>query len=277
VAGGECVLVDTLFDLPRTRSLLADVESTAGRRPSVVVNTHNNGDHCFGNQLVADVPIVGHRRCREALLAEAGLPPLFASIVASSETDGAVGFLRRAFASFDFDGITVTPPGVVFDETYDLGVAQLRYFGPAHTLADVVVHVPSDGVVFTGDLFFNGSTPVVWGSVSGWIAAVDEVLALDASVYVPGHGPVADAGALRTMREYLELVRSHGAALRAAGMDAIEAAMRFELGPFGSWVDAERIAVNLMRLYHELDGGAPSEPIDAMTAFGAMASVAARG
>ena len=74
--------------------------------------------------------------------------------------------------------------------------------GPAHTQGDVIVHVPSQGVVYTGDILFNGGHPIVWaGPVANWMAACDRILALDAPTVVPGHGPVW-AEAVQAQRDY---------------------------------------------------------------------------
>src|SRR6185436_5068251 len=62
---GGGLVVDTFWDLPHTREMIghyARVWKTPARR---VVNTHRNGDHCWGNQLFAGAEIIGHRRCAE--------------------------------------------------------------------------------------------------------------------------------------------------------------------------------------------------------------------
>src|SRR5439155_11681230 len=74
---------------------------------------------------------------------------------------------------------------------------RLMEVGPAHTRGDTLVHVPSAGVLFSGDILFAGSHPIAWaGPVSNWIAACDRIIALGPEVIVPGHGPAAglDAG-----------------------------------------------------------------------------------
>src|SRR5437588_5016091 len=52
---GESLLIDTLFDLALTREMLLQMGSITGRHPiSQAMNTHGNGDHWFGNQLVPE-------------------------------------------------------------------------------------------------------------------------------------------------------------------------------------------------------------------------------
>jgi glyoxylase-like metal-dependent hydrolase (beta-lactamase superfamily II) len=277
VGDEEAVLVDTFFDLPNTRELLEAIASAVDRPISTLVNTHHNGDHTFGNQLVEGATVVGHRNCRDQLLH--GAPPaLLAGLAGSTEETGAVGYLKRAFAPFDFNGIDLTPPTVTFEDklSLHLGDAEIRleYFGPCHTLGDIAVWVPGDRVLFAGDLGFIGSTPLVWeGSVLNWIATVERLLDLDPHVIVPGHGPLTDADGLRSMDGYLRLVVTEGSKLKDAGLTPLAAAREIDLGPYASWKDSERLVLNLMRLWLELDGRPATETIDTMEAFGAMADL----
>src|SRR5262245_60996019 len=66
LARGGGLVVDTFWDLPHTRAMIetyAKVWTAPVRR---VVNTHHNGDHCWGNQLFPDAEVIGHRRCAAA-------------------------------------------------------------------------------------------------------------------------------------------------------------------------------------------------------------------
>jgi glyoxylase-like metal-dependent hydrolase (beta-lactamase superfamily II) len=277
VGDAEALLVDTFFDLPNTTELLTAVRSATDRPLNTLVNTHHNGDHCFGNQLVEGATIVGHRRCREELIN--GVSP--ALLAAASESDaqtGAAGYLKRAFAPFDFSGIELVPPTVTFDDRLSVFVddyeVDVQYHGPCHTLGDVAVWVPHDRVLFAGDLAFIGSTPLVWeGSLLNWIATVGRLISLEPQVIVPGHGPVTDADGLREMERYLRLVVSEGGKLKDAGLTPLDAAREIELGPYVSWKDSERLVLNLMRLWLELDGQPADTRIDAISAFDAMAAL----
>src|ERR1019366_2959672 len=68
----------------------------------------------------------------------------------------------------------------------------------AHTRGDVLVHLPADKILYTGDLLFVGGHPVLWaGPIENWIKACDYILSLDVDVIVPGHGPIAEKPAVR--------------------------------------------------------------------------------
>lgn len=275
IVGDEgAVLIDTFFDLPNTRELLGAVLSATDRPIRTVVNTHHNPDHCFGNQLVEGATFVGHRKCREELLGGTS-PALLAGLAEAPDEPGAVGYLKRAFAPFDFTGIEVVPPTVTFEDKMSLflGGAEIRleYFGPCHTLGDIAAWVPAERVLFAGDLAFIGSTPLVWeGSLLNWISTVEQLLMLEPAVIVPGHGPVTDAEGLRSMEGYLRLVVTEGSKLKDAGLDPIAAAREIDLGPYAAWKDSERLIMNLMRLWLELDGRPADERIDPFQEFAAM-------
>jgi cyclase len=276
VGDDDAILVDTFFDLANTRELLDAVGRTVDRPIRRLVNTHHNGDHCWGNQLVEGATIVGHSKCREQML---GVSPAFLAGVASSEDEGgAIGYLKRAFRPFDFGGIDVTPPTVTFDDTLSLHIGprevRLLYFGPCHTLGDIAAWLPDERVLFCGDLLFYGSTPLVWeGSLQNWIDTVDALCELGPEVVIPGHGPPTDTDGLKAMRDYLTLVVTEGRTLKENGLSPLDAARQIDLGPYAGWKDSERIALNLTRLWMEIDGRPAEESVNALEAFGAMAEL----
>jgi cyclase len=167
---------------------------------------------------------------------------------------------RHFFGEFRFDGITLTPPTRTFRDRLELDVAgtavELIEVGPAHTRGDVLVHVPSQRTVFTGDILFIGGTPIVWaGPISNWIAACDVILGLGVDTVVPGHGPVTDAAGVCQVRDYLGFIHDEARARFDAGMPSSEAAHDIALGSFGEWGEHGRIAVNVETAYREFDPG----------------------
>ena len=279
--GGESLLVDTLFDLRLTAEMLAAMRASvpAAARIGALVNTHANGDHCYGNQLVADARIIASRASAEEM---DELPPeAMARFIQNAPALGAGGeFLARVFAPFEFAGIRHTPPTETFDGELRLrvGAKEVVLFevGPAHTKGDVLVWLPQDRVLFTGDILFIQGTPIVWaGPVSNWIAACERIAKLDAAVIVPGHGPLTDAKGALEVRDYLVHVSTKAREAYDAGLSPADAARELPLGSFASWGDAERIAVNVHTLYREWSGGAQGEA-NALELFGLMAELAKR-
>jgi cyclase len=274
---GSSLLVDTLFDLRLTAEMLEVMRATspAARDIGTVVNTHANGDHCYGNSLLGDAQIIATARCAEEMQE---LPPAaMAAMLRSADALGAAGqFLQRIFSPFSFEDVPLTLPTRLFEDRLDLHVGDravsLLQVGPAHTGGDAVVHLPEEGIVFTGDILFHGGHPIVWvGPVANWIAACDRVLALQPSVVVPGHGPLATPAALVDLKEYFTLLTSEARTRYEAGLTPLEAARDIDLGPYAGWSEAERVVANVHALYR--DFGDPSSA-DALTLMGDMAALA---
>jgi glyoxylase-like metal-dependent hydrolase (beta-lactamase superfamily II) len=262
-AGGS-LLVDTLFDLKLTGEMLESMRALTDAHPiEAAMNTHANGDHCFGNQLLpAGMTIYGTSTAVEEM---AAAPPELVSFLFKGDHGDPVfaRFAREKFGPFDWEGCELRLPDSTFDGRLSLSVGERAVefieVGPAHTGSDSIVHVPDAGVVFTGDLLFIGGTPIVWhGTFRNWLDACETILGLGARVLVPGHGPVTDDEGVRGVMRYLEYVLAEARTRFDAGMDAEAAADDIPLGEFSDWSDRERIAVNVESAYREFD---PSRPV----------------
>ena len=271
IAGdGASLLVDTLFDLPLTREMLAAMRPiTDGAPITDAVITHSNGDHTHGNQLLdGSVRIIAARGTAEEVAH--GMAPEMLAMTQVADL-GPVGtpYARERFGPFDFGGITLRNADQTFDHDLSVDVAgrqvKLLDLGPAHTAADTVVHVPDAGVLFAGDLLFIGCTPIVWaGPIANWVAACDTMIALDAPTVVPGHGPITDPDGIRAVRGYLVHVSEQAEAAYRQGLSFAEAADTIDLGEYGNWLDAERVVVNVYQRYRELDPNIAELPVLAL-------------
>jgi len=263
IARGGGLVVDTFWDLPRTRAMLdlyAGVHPAAPRR---VVNTHHNGDHCWGNQLCTGAEIIGHRRCAEAMRTDIA-PETMQMLGNTAAPQQGLHRFAKALSDYDFRGITITPPTTLFEDGLSLDLDGLRvdilYVGPAHTVGDSVVHLPDKGILFGGDVLWNACTPIGWeGTYAQWYAALDRIIALNPRIVVPGHGDVTDTEGVKTLRRYFEYVQAESKTYFEAGVTEYEAAKRIDLGPYATWTEPSRIIFNIRRAYRELRG----EPYDA--------------
>lgn len=262
VSNGESLLVDTLFTGRLTSDMLAAYRRAdrAAERIGTLVNTHANGDHTFGNHLVHGARIIASNACAAEM--EERPAPVYAEMMANWRNHGDIGaFMHETMGlRFDFSDIQHCPPQQVFDGALDLTIGgrrvELRELGPAHTRGDIVVHVPDAKCVFTGDIVFSGSHPIVWaGPVSNWIQACDLILGWDVETIVPGHGPVGDKAAVREIRRYLVHVRDASTARFDAGLPWDEAAWDIGMETFDSWLDRERVVANVAAVYRDLSAG----------------------
>lgn len=273
VGDGASLLVDTLFDLRVTATMLDIMRPWCESAPiSTLVNTHANGDHWYGNQLVPGVEIIASSATAHEM---PDVPP--SMLDALNRAPGEVGELFRGFfGAFDFSGIEPTLPTRTFDGRLEVEVGgrlvELIEVGPAHTRGDTLVVVPDASTVYTGDILFIGGTPIVWaGPLSNWIDACDLMLGMDIDTVVPGHGPVTDKAGVAEVRDYLVYVEREATGRFEAGMDAWDAARDIALDGFRSWGEFGRIAVNVDTVYRSLD---PSHrPADIVEQFRRMAAI----
>jgi cyclase len=278
VAGDSTLLVDTLFDLNLTERMLDEMRRAvpAAARIDTLVNTHANGDHCWGNQLVGGARIVASERTAAEM---PELPPAtFAALVEQAPKMGELGaFVENCFGAFDFRGIELVLPHETFRGELSLDVggrkARLLEVGPAHTTGDTLVWLEADRVLFSGDILFNGAHPIAWaGPVSNWIAACDRIIAMDPVAIVPGHGPLADLSAVRELKAYFEYLYERARAYHSEGMTPLQAARSLGLDRWVDWGERERVVVNVATIYRELSQD--PEPGNPLLAFEQMAELA---
>jgi glyoxylase-like metal-dependent hydrolase (beta-lactamase superfamily II) len=278
VEGQRTLLVDTLFDLRLTREMLRAMRAAvpAAARIDTLVNTHANGDHCYGNQLLAGARIVASERTAEEM---SELPPAaMAALVEQAPEMGQLGaFFLECFGAFDFRGIELMLPQETFsgELVLSVGSRELRLLevGPAHTRGDTLVYAPAERVLFSGDILFSEAHPIAWaGPVSRWIAACERILAMDVETIVPGHGPLAAPAAVRELKAYFEYLYEHARQRHAEGMSALQAARSIALDRWAQWGNRERLVVNIANIYGELDGS--HEPVNPLEAFQQMAELA---
>ncbi len=277
--GGRSLVVDTLYDPPKTRRMLDAMAAAtdAAREVDALVYTHANGDHCYGGQALARSTILATEACAEEmpLLPPSALArnvkmarvlsrlPWPLARLPMGPGGPAVGdfgaFLLHCFGAFEFDGVELVLPDQVFTGEMDWAVGdrtvRLIEVGPAHTRGDLLVVVEDAGVVFAGDILFHEVHPILWaGPVGNWIAACDRILEMDVEAIVPGHGPVVGNESVRSMKQYLCYIRDEARTRFDAGLPADEAARDIALADYDSWGDAERIVINVDTLYREFAG-----------------------
>jgi glyoxylase-like metal-dependent hydrolase (beta-lactamase superfamily II) len=216
----DVIVVDSLTNAAMTSGLRAEIRRVTDKPIRFLINTHSHVDHVYTNHLFPEATVISTQRAREHTKANQE---------AHAKHDAA--FLRL-FPDVDFRGGRYTLQDMTFSGSlcFHQGGREVRVIelGVGHSEADVVVHLPDEKIVFCGDLFMNLMSPLPGkGHVTGTIANYKAIEALEADVYVAGHGDpgtLADVRAQRTQleaefqqaRECFERGMSYDAALHAA-------------------------------------------------------------
>lgn len=274
VAGaGASLLIDTLWDEPKTRVMLdAMAPITAAAPITTVVNTHADGDHFWGNALLPGAETIASERAREEMdHHRPGSMRAFSALGAAleclpgRELRAAGRYFRAMCAPYDFATVRHRPARRTFAGEAELDIGgrcvRLVQAGPAHTQGDTLVHIPDARTLFAADILFIGSTPVMWaGPVENWLKALDAILDMDVDTIVPGHGPVTAKDGVRQVRVYWEFAVAEARRRFDAGLAADAAAWEIVTGdafrarPFAAWDSPERMMTNVHLLYRQWAG-----------------------
>jgi quinoprotein relay system zinc metallohydrolase 2 len=249
VTGKRCIaVIDTGGSMRIGRELRAAIHRQSALPVCYVITTHGHFDHVLGNAAFKGdgARFVGHALLPSALIRSRDL------------------FLRDYASDLD---APATPAQIVGpdeevpvgnDMTLDLGgrTLTLHAWPKAHTDSDLTVYDPQTRTLWTGDLLFIRRTPVLDGSLKGWLAAIDSLEQMDARHVIPGHGPATDklAEALEPERRYLQMLHDEVHEEIAQG-DSLQQALRApdpaEKASWLLWDEAHRH--NIARAYQELE------------------------
>ena len=209
------VVVDALGTVALGEALLKTIRSVTPKPIRRIVVTHYHADHFYGLKALKDAggEVWAHVSGREYIQGDEGrrrleqrARDLFPWVDDKMTLVGADRWLER-------------------DEAFELGGVRFEvvHMGPAHAPDDVIVVVPSEGVIFIGDILFAGRIPFVGEADSGkWLERIDQLLALKPRLMVTGHGAVS-----RDPRKDLALTRDYLKYLRETMGRAVE-----DLTPF---------------------------------------------
>ena len=185
------VVIDSQFP-DSVKNFMTELHKKTGQRISRFFNTHHHGDHTSGNVYIKDFTdkMIAHERCVELQKKSYGNDPN----------------KPQAYADTTFEK--------EWREELGSETVSAKYFGPAHTGGDAVIHFEKANVAHVGDLVFNKTFPFIdsngGGSVANWPKVVDAVARYysNDTLFICGHAAsddiiIATKGDLISMRDYL--------------------------------------------------------------------------
>lgn len=209
------VVIDSGPSLRYGRQQRAAIGRVSGKPVALVINTHHHPDHFLGNQAWADRPIGALAATRDGIAADGN------------------AFAENLFRMTGdwMKGTEVAPPTrTLADGTLEIAGRRLRLVAfDGHTAGDLAVYDEASGVLFAGDLVFNGRAPTTpHADIAHWLAALEKLEAITRepgfTALVPGHGPVArDASPIRQTRAWLLWLRERMRQAARGGLDMNDA------------------------------------------------------
>jgi cyclase len=250
----DIVIVDSHISPASARAMVAELKAISDKPVRFLVNTHFHYDHTNGNQVFGpSVDIIGHEFTRAKMSAAdykrtgllgdlaAGLPKQLDDVRAraAAEQDAAAKArldqqLRVQTAFSDaLNELKPTPPNVTIDDRMTIvrGDREMRllYLGHGHTGGDLVVYLPKERVLCSGDLLVNGIANLVDGYVDEWPATLEKLKALDFEDVIPGHGePFKGKERIGYFQDYLKDLWAQASKLHEH-VAASDAAKRIDL------------------------------------------------
>jgi glyoxylase-like metal-dependent hydrolase (beta-lactamase superfamily II) len=251
------MLVDGQGSPAATQRLLDAINKTTGKPVKWYVVGSDHGDHTAGNVVLpSGISYVVHPTSRAQLERDA------ATAKAANEKAAAEAAVKGSAAPTP--RVVVIPPTAMTGEKQVVDVAgieaQVLFLGRAHTGGDLMVYLPVQKILFMSEAYLNRVFPAMRSAYpSEWIKTIDRALALDVTIFVPGHGFVEEAKASREeLVEYqkaLKYVIGEVQRLHKLGLTPEDARKQANWGPYKDWMLADQQDLTAIRkVYEEIEG-----------------------
>lgn len=276
------LVFDTHYTPEAAQALLAKIRSVTPKPVRIVVNSHYHADHTHGNQAFpGSCQIIGTAATRrDALQKDAAalkralnssqeqIEKLKKEISEATDSNAKV----RATAQMKprqelVEGIShmkVLPPVITVEDKLIVreGKRDIELFSPGvgHTDGDLVLYLPSEKIVFAGDLFFHGALPNTQdANILGWMKTLSVLAQMDATKFLPGHGSVGTKSELLAFLAYFEELKNLVEPAVSRG-DALDLAIRDTQIPakYSSYRFQQFFSANVQQMYTDLKAQLPT-------------------
>ena len=251
----DVLVVDSHLSPAAALALTEELSEITPKPIRYVINTHFHFDHAHGNQLFSsDVEIIGHeftysmladgnsKRGRAYETFIGSLPSVIDNLkerIASTNDAGELVSLKTDLMVQEnykkaTDAVIPTPPTITLSERLTLHRGgreiQLLFLGRGHTGGDVVVYLPDERIVITGDLLTDGIAYLGDSHPLEWVETLDRLKKLDFDLVLPGHGMAfEDKKKIRHFQAYLKDFWIKVQASHSAGTSAADASMQIDM------------------------------------------------
>jgi len=277
----DVIVVDDHVSPAAAWVLLEEIKTVTNKPVRTVINTHFHFDHAHGNQIFdPTVQIIGHEFTRRMLLSNSIGMPLYQNYLTgmpaqieglkkqiASATDGAAKAKLQTQLQVTENNLASqkelkpTPPNITLTNQLTLfrggREIQIRFLGRGHTAGDVVVYLPNEKVVMTGDFLTAALSNMSDSFPNEWADSLDALKKLDFDTVLPGHGEAfTDKAKIDYFQAYIRDVWTEVSRLKKQGVSAEEASKRADLTKHKDHLPIQGPGVPLIgvqRIYSLLD------------------------
>ena len=281
----DVIVVDDHVSPAAAWVLLDEIKTITNKPVTTVINTHFHFDHAHGNQIFGpEVQIIGHEFTRRALLGNPTAMPLYQGYFnglptqietlrkrIDAEPDAAAKAKLRTQLQVTENNyasqkeLKPTPPNVTLTTQMTLfrgdREIQIRFLGRGHTAGDVVVYLPKEKIVITGDFLTSGLSNMSDSYPDEWAASLDALKKLDFDTVLPGHGEAfTDKAKIDYFQAYLRDVWTETSRLKKQGVSAEQAAKQVDMTKHKANLPIQAPGIPPIaatRIYELLDGARP--------------------
>ncbi|MCX7990364.1 MAG: MBL fold metallo-hydrolase [Aquificaceae bacterium] len=242
------VVIDALSTPELSRDFVDNLMRVSKKPLKYAIITHYHPDHWYGTKTYKELgaKIVAHKNLLE--------------FYRSGDAQVALEANRQRFGEL-FKGVTLVAPDVVVSERLSLRVGEKSFeiipLPPAHTDNDLLVYMPKERVLFTGDLVMLNRVPFMGdrnASSKGLLQALQRIKQMDAKVLLGGHNEPMDMSAVDFTIGYVQFLRENIKNMKAQGKSIDEIREALKNNPYNRYVMHDAFHnVNVFKVDAELD------------------------
>ena len=251
----DVIIVDSHVIPAAAVSLLEELQEVTQKPVRYLINTHFHFDYLFGHQSYpAEVEIIGHEFTRDAIASGASMsgktyelfigsrPSPISSLRKQLDAVSAPEMRAKLEQRLAYEenflagvrSVKPTAPNIAFKQQLILyrGDRAIRrlFLGCGHTGGDIVVHLPHEGILITGDLIDKRLPYMGDGYFPEWVETLEQLKSLDFEWIIPSHSsPFQDRSRIDYLQSYLRDFWERVQKPYKAGISAAEAAGRIDM------------------------------------------------